>query len=255
MSGPTWNDPLYQDLRKGIRRKSQIRILKLIGVGILAIVVFSAGYLLRPLLDSPPPITPKPVASPIPKPVTASPAAPSKSVNKSINNSLSANIAPIVFEAIPVDEENHLVATKGKDPFDDLPPRSLLTGTEIIPAVGPTGLGTLTIKNGTGEDAAVKLDDTKTKLSARFVYVRGGDEFTVKGIGSGVYFLRYTQGSDWDPGNHTFRKSPTYSEFEQTLDFNERRTDTGVAYHDYTVTLQKVLHGNARTRRITKEQF
>lgn len=240
MSGSTWNDALYQELQKGIKRKKQARILKVVGVVGLVTGVFIAGYILRPMLETP--ATRTPAVSPIAKSGSASTPIPIKSAKSSPAKSSSAKNnggTRIAYEMLPVD-----------GPF-----LFLATGTEIIPYINTSGRGTLTIKNGTGEDAAVKLVDTITGLPTRFVYVQGGGKFTVKGIGSGVYFLRYTQGTGWDTETHAFQKNTTYSEFLSTLDFTEKRYQTSIEYHDYTVTLNKVLHGNARTRRIIKEQF
>lgn len=115
--------------------------------------------------------------------------------------------------------------------------------------------GSLHIINHTGADGAVKLVDATTRRVERFVYVRAGEDATVRGIGEGVYRVMFTQGRDWDPYAMRFQQQPSFAEFEDRLDFSHRRTGDGVTYSKYELTLHQVLDGNARTRDIGSKDF
>src|SRR5262249_50754257 len=130
-----------------------------------------------------------------------------------------------------------------------------ISGSEIAPPSGVRGRGSLRIINHTETDAAVKLVDTRIRGVAHFVYVRAGDDATVRGIGEGVYRVMYTQGRDWEPHAMRFQRQPLFEEFEDLLHFTERDTSDGVIHSTYELTLHKVLDGNAKTRRIGPKDF
>jgi hypothetical protein len=76
----------------------------------------------------------------------------------------------------------------------------------------------------------------------------------MKGIPAGTYQLAYTAGLDWD-GREAFRCDPDYAQFERDFVYTEEKNHEGVQYHSITVTLQPVIGGNVRTKRISKEEF
>jgi hypothetical protein len=109
--------------------------------------------------------------------------------------------------------------------------------------------------NGTDHDAIVRLADSGTGKKGRLVYVRANSEITIKGIGSGSCILQFSTGVDFDRPRSTFRRDQEYSQFDDPLDFRETRTDSGVEWKVFEVTLNPVLYGNARTTSIPEGAF
>jgi hypothetical protein len=50
-------------------------------------------------------------------------------------------------------------------------------------------------------------------------------------------------------------RDQAYSQFEDLLEFRETRTDYGVEWAVFEVTLNPVLHGNAPTSSISESDF
>lgn len=92
---------------------------------------------------------------------------------------------------------------------------------------------------------------------------RRGQQFTLGEIGAGTYTLFFVLGEDWNQAEQAFRQDDTYSQFQKPLTFTETstRTDTdngyriGTRYSTFTVTLNPVPTGTARTTRISKAAF
>jgi hypothetical protein len=136
------------------------------------------------------------------------------------------------------------------------PPVSLPTGTNIEPARGPKGLGTLKVNNGTSLDGAVKLINTSAgSRVCRYVYVRANSELLIKGVGPGAYILQFGLGEDWDENTHSFLRNKSYSQFDDRLEFSEIRDEGGINFSTFEVTLQPVLDGNALTTAISEKEF
>jgi hypothetical protein len=104
-------------------------------------------------------------------------------------------------------------------------------------------------------DAAVKLVGVSANQTIRYVYVRSGEAWTLEGLPEGTYWLRYTQGREWDMAALRFRRNAVYREFERPLTFDEARADRGVQYATYEVTLHAVVSGNAPTRAVREVAF
>ena len=134
------------------------------------------------------------------------------------------------------------------------PANRLKTGGNIWEPVGTSGRGTLRIHNGTNYDAAVALLDIDTDETRRFVYIRAGDVATLSGIPPCQGQLFFALGHNWD-GVKGFLEDESFSVFERLLQFEEYRTDDGVKYKTYSVTLHPVPQGKAITRRLSKEEF
>lgn len=132
---------------------------------------------------------------------------------------------------------------------------SLANGTEITPPLKMTGSGTLKVINGTRQDAAIKLVDRNSGQTYRFVYIRAGREVVLNGISTCLCTLKFTTGTDWDSRSRKFRRNPSFSKFEQALNFRESRTASGVRWMNYTATLHSVPHGKARTNSIRERDF
>jgi hypothetical protein len=112
------------------------------------------------------------------------------------------------------------------------------------------GLGELTVKNESGaEDALVKL--TNGDKTVREIYVRGGDETTVKGIPDGTLTAYYATGTDWDGDAKKFTRSCAFQKFDDTLSYETTRTQ----YTTYSLTLYTIAGGNATISDIPPDQF
>lgn len=139
----------------------------------------------------------------------------------------------------------------------DQPADRLPTGARIEPDGGAKGPSRLSIVNGTNRDAAVRLVDGATGRTVRFFYVEAGDTYTLSGIESGMYQLRYVSGYDWVPACQSFLREADYSEFEGELKFEALMPDEGRDGFrtTYTVTLNPVPLGTAKTRPIDRKRF
>jgi hypothetical protein len=121
--------------------------------------------------------------------------------------------------------------------------------------MGTAGHGKLTVQNGTGEDAVMRLSDVTTDQTVRWFFVKAHSSAHVPRIPQGEYRLMYTTGLNWVKSDDVFTWQPSYNEFERTLDYSEQRDSEGIQYHTISVTLNSVLFGNVRTRKITREEF
>lgn len=131
---------------------------------------------------------------------------------------------------------------------------SIPNGTRILPDVATAGYGVLEVQNGTSEDAVLSLYDSAADETVRDVYVQARHSVRMKGIPAGTYQLAYTAGLKWD-GSEAFRCDPDYAQFERDFVYTEEKNHEGVKYHSITVTLQPVIGGNVRTKRISREEF
>jgi hypothetical protein len=104
------------------------------------------------------------------------------------------------------------------------------TGMNIIHVPGQRGRGTLRINNGIGQDATVKLVNVSTGKPVRWVYIRSSDETTVRGVAPGSCRVRFAIGKNWDKRLRKFRDDRSYSEFDDSLDFQETKTADKVHY-------------------------
>lgn len=141
---------------------------------------------------------------------------------------------------------------------------SLPTGTDLVTVDGNAGLSDLTVNNGTGQDAVVKLVSSADNRAYRVVYVRAGDIWTIGKIAQGTYRLLVLQGGGWESDRERFQDEVSCREFDNPLTFVETRTssptssgDTEIETHwsKQRVTLHKVIGGNVRTHPIAQEAF
>jgi hypothetical protein len=135
------------------------------------------------------------------------------------------------------------------------PPNRLRTGANIWEPVQTSGRGTLQINNGTGYDAAITLLDVDADEVRRFVYIRAHETTTVAAISPCQGRLFFALGRNWDAAIEEFLENVNYSVFEELLQFTESRTENGVEWATYSVTLHPVPQGKARTRRLSREEF
>lgn len=133
------------------------------------------------------------------------------------------------------------------------------SGTVMVTGSSRTGLGYLTISNGTDTDAIAKLIDIRAGVSYREVYVQAGSAATIRGIAVGKYSLLFSLGRNYAPSLNKFLTNASYSKFDSQIDFSETKEDLGdriqTNYDSYRLTLNKVVGGNAATSPISEAEF
>ena len=122
-----------------------------------------------------------------------------------------------------------------------------------------TGLGELTIKNGTSNDAIVKLVPTIINKSAITFCVRRNSNFTIRRIRDGNYKLYFVVGRHYDEDSLIFLQDCSFAVFEEGFPFttfkNRLRDKIETEYSIFEITLHPVIGGKARTDAITKRKF
>lgn len=133
------------------------------------------------------------------------------------------------------------------------------SGTVMATGSYRTGLGDLTISNGTNTDAIAKLIDIRADASYREVYIRANSSTTIQNIAVGDYELIFSLGQDFAPSLNKFLLNASYSKFDSQLSFEETKERIGntirTNYDTYTLTLNTVAGGNAATSRISEAEF
>jgi hypothetical protein len=126
--------------------------------------------------------------------------------------------------------------------------RRLGTGTFTQDARAGGG-GQLEINNNGDVDAVVSL---VTGGQPTFgVYVGAGSSFTVGSIPDGTYDVYFTTGLDWNSPARSFTRSCSFTKYDDTFPFQTTATTTAI----WTITLQKVIGGNATTTDLDPSQY
>lgn len=131
----------------------------------------------------------------------------------------------------------------------------LLNGTSLARSRYTEGLGKLTIRNGTSEDAAVILTVSGSKRIARKVYVSSRSDFTLTDLTAGSYQVYFTTGTRWSSIHRRFRIVTGSCEFCKTLFFNETQLSSGTEYSHNMITLNPVPDGDVRVMPIGQKDF
>lgn len=141
-------------------------------------------------------------------------------------------------------------------PVSEHPLFSLPSGAWIEEPVGKKGHGVLKVRNGTDQDAAVKLVTAATPRKVLWiVYIGANTQETVNGIAPGTYLLRFVLGRDWDPKSRTFLQGRSFYQAGRQLEFIETETDSSGQYTELNLTLNEVPGGNLPRDRITEAAF
>lgn len=127
----------------------------------------------------------------------------------------------------------------------------IVTGERLEDDNGTLGASIFVVENGTSFDALVRLADTSSHRTLRLVFLTAGDSYTFEGIEPGIYSAMFLLGKGWVQECFDFQREAGYQEFQQPLRFDEEESYAT----RWTVTLQPVLGGTARTRKIDRERF
>lgn len=128
-------------------------------------------------------------------------------------------------------------------------PSRLRTGERIEPDGEMSGQSNIRIVNASDLDVVVRLVDSVTGKTSRFVYVQAENSFAMEGIEAGAYMVRFQYGKDWIPECNGFIRDCVYGEFSDPFVFFDDRI------RFYTVTLSPSIGGRSRTRRIDRTKF
>lgn len=153
----------------------------------------------------------------------------------------------------PILRRRPLPSTPAPTPASAAPP-SFRCEAEIAPPTSGAeiggrhrgGLGSLTIKNGSESDAIAVVLDATTHQPRRAIYIRRGEIGLVSSMPVGSYIVRFQLGDTWLESRRFCNISST-SEFEDRIDFTERRSNTGTEFSRVELTLFTVQGGNAPT--------
>lgn len=145
-----------------------------------------------------------------------------------------------------------------EEPQPPANPTRLRNGARILKDKSPSGLGLLTIDNGSDHDAAVKLVKSGEKKAYRYYYVRRGEKFTIPRIAPGIYEVYVRSGVHWVKKKRKFEFYESISTCEGEdayFEFNEVEEEGGVRYSRWTLTLHPVVGGTVRQRPISEDEF
>jgi hypothetical protein len=117
------------------------------------------------------------------------------------------------------------------------------------------GVSRLRIVNGTELDAVALLVEVQPALPRRAIYIRAEESGLITQIPPGVYHLQFQLGSSWPRGGTGFCQTRATSQFDRSLNFEERYTNDGVEYSSFDVTLHPVPQGTATTHGIPPAAF
>ena len=116
------------------------------------------------------------------------------------------------------------------------------------------GLGILSISNGSGSDAVVKLISNSGK-KVYSVYIRTNNSYSIKNIEDGIYRVLFSFGADWDSDQKKFLVNPNAEAFDDVFNFQTIDDQDGSQYKEYDITLNAVVGGKATTNPIDPSVF
>jgi hypothetical protein len=159
-----------------------------------------------------------------------------------------------VWEPEEIPNPPHPAATRTSDACEaNL--RRPANGTEPGLLLASDGHGRLVVTNGNPQDAAVLLADQAGQQDDRLMYVRSGMQATMAGIPPGQYRIKFQIGKNWDERVEQFRCVTGTAVFDKTKSFTEAERADGIEYSRLSITLHKVVGGNARTSAIAQQCF
>ncbi|MEW1720403.1 hypothetical protein [Streptomyces sp. NPDC093109] len=138
-------------------------------------------------------------------------------------------------------------------PRTEKPRSRRLENGSLVKDGSRTGLGRLTIDNGTDSDAVVAL--TRSGRTAFTLYIRKGREATVRGVEDGYYTVFFASGVDWDSAERSFTRDCGFQKFDDRAHFRTVAVTGGTQYTVLKYSLAKSLGGNATTSDVPDDEF
>jgi len=132
---------------------------------------------------------------------------------------------------------------------EPLPDRRRSNGT-VLRAPG-SGEGEITAENGTDQDAVVTISQDGSAVGS--FYVAHGETARMANIPDGTYDVFYTSGADWD--GEEFTRSCAFWRLDKTATFTTTKTQRGVQYVKFSITLHPVPNGNTQLVDVPPDSF
>jgi hypothetical protein len=123
----------------------------------------------------------------------------------------------------------------------------------MVASTSREGHGKLNVTNGNADYAAVILASDSAQVTDWLVYVRAGMSATMNRIPTGTYRLMFQIGGTWDDMEETFKCASATGVFDRAAAFEEQEKADRVEYTEISITLHKLIGGNARTLAFASE--
>jgi hypothetical protein len=117
------------------------------------------------------------------------------------------------------------------------------------------GGGALTVSNGTGRDAYVKLVDPNSRTLVAAFSVKSNSSFTQEQIPDGAYRVLFVLGNGWNAQTQSFSKNKSFAKFDKLLNFTTTQMSGGIQYRVFKITLHPVRSGKAKTSGVSQKEF
>jgi hypothetical protein len=114
-----------------------------------------------------------------------------------------------------------------------------------------SGLGTLTVDNGSSSDTVINVVRRGARRPSLSVYSPARSKFTVGSIGDGNYDIFLASGNDWDAGQSAFTHNCAYQKFDQPFPY----TTSSDTYTTWSISLEEVINGNATKSDVDPDAF
>ncbi|MFJ1646551.1 hypothetical protein [Streptomyces sp. NPDC088258] len=138
-------------------------------------------------------------------------------------------------------------------PRTEKPQKRRLGNGTLVKDAGRSGLGRLTIDNGTESDAVVSL--TGQRRTAFTLYIRKGRSATVRAVEDGSYTVYFASGTDWNSAKKSFTRDCSFQKFDDKAAFRTVAVTGGTQYTVLTYSLAKSVGGNATTSEVPEDEF
>ncbi len=128
-----------------------------------------------------------------------------------------------------------------------------------LPELGVVGYGEMTIHNGTGDDALIKVVSLTTDKLWRTSLAKAGEKIIVQNVPDGHYLIFFALAKAIDGVSGRLSEDAHASRFEKAVLFStaSRLDETTIKTTTtrYSLTLHPVIGGDARTKDVTIEEF
>jgi ribosomal protein L37AE/L43A len=115
--------------------------------------------------------------------------------------------------------------------------------------------GQLTIDNGTSSHAVAKLIDRQTRQKILSFTISARSKANIYAIPDGSYDLLFAFGDQLYVGSDRFKNAHGFAKFADSMEFTTNVTEDAIVWSNNSVTLHKLISGNARTESISREEF
>jgi hypothetical protein len=136
-----------------------------------------------------------------------------------------------------------------------IPINRSLPSSPVLVSQSMNGGGALTVSNGTGRDAYVKLVDPNSRTLVAAFSVKSNSSFTQERIPDGAYRVLFVLGNGWNAQTQSFSKNKSFAKFDKLLNFTTTQMTGGIQYRVFKITLHPVPRGKAKTSGVSQKEF